>query len=63
VGWPIDRSSFVIKKNSPKTYGSHCVHKSGIRNHALHVLTFIIDCRKFCDYRGFLIRYSNSDTK
>jgi hypothetical protein len=26
VGWPIDRSSSVIKKISPKTYASHCVH-------------------------------------
>jgi hypothetical protein len=28
VGWPIDRSSTVIKKISPKIYGSLCVHQS-----------------------------------
>jgi hypothetical protein len=26
VGWPIDRSSSVIKKTSPKTYGSQSVY-------------------------------------
>jgi hypothetical protein len=28
VGWPIDRSSLLLKKINPKTYGSHCEYKT-----------------------------------
>jgi hypothetical protein len=37
VGWPIDRSSSVIKKVSPKTYGSHCVFWQMIKQISLKI--------------------------